>query len=106
MQNYNDFNQNVWSRHYNREYSFLKFPDENVVRYFQKQENLKNKIILDLGAGTCRNSFFLAQICKSVTAQDYVALALERAKKSNSAAKNISFVHSHANNLPYPGKLL
>lgn len=73
-------NRPAWEKHYQREKSRQRMPDENVVRYIHRYYNEIERphevTILDLGAGSGRNLSYVRTLFDRVIGMDYSLNAL------------------------------
>ncbi|MDA8928117.1 class I SAM-dependent methyltransferase [Gammaproteobacteria bacterium] len=84
---------NNWNSYYEAKRDFLKYPDENLIRFINKEianVNANDLHILDLGCGTGRNTVFLSDSGLHAFGVECSESAIEIAK-SLSADRCISY---------------
>jgi ubiquinone/menaquinone biosynthesis C-methylase UbiE len=83
-----------WNEYYDKKRAFLKFPDENLIRFINREladvDATKLKA-LDLGCGTGRNTRFLSDLGLQTFGVECSAFAIEIAR-SLSADCNINYL--------------
>lgn len=78
-------NRNTWQTHYKRDRSRLGFPDENVVRFFEKfkrNHSIDNLLVLDHGCGSGRHLAYLRESGYKAVGVDYSFEAATMNKKT------------------------
>lgn len=99
------FDNEYYSKFYEKKIPRIKFPDERVIAYFFRQfKQRKGLKCLDLGCGTGRHAIFLAREGCRVYAIDISKKAIALASnwaKNEGLENNISFQTGNAINLPY-----
>lgn len=97
--------KNKWDEYYNKKGYFLKYPDENLIRFiFTELKNNKNEKlkILDVGCGIGRNSIFMANEGFDVYGIDISKEALNIAKKKAKEKKlSINYIYSNFSDLSF-----
>lgn len=79
-------NQSIWNKHYTRERSRQRFPDENVVRLLRKNfANKRLSLALDLGFGSGRHLPLLQEHFAHVVACDFSHESLRLAQHAKVA---------------------
>lgn len=85
-------------------FSHYEDSENKIFKFIKKEFDLRNKIVLDLGAGTGRFSLLFSRLAKRVYAFDPSPEMLEilRYKIKEDSAKNIYLINKSAENLKLP----
>ena len=78
-----------WSATYDQDRNLTRDLDEIVTS--EALANLRGNSILELGCGTGKNTALLAQICEHVSAMDFSAGMIEKARQKLSF-DNVTFI--------------
>lgn len=85
----------------------LQWPDENVVRYLNKNfKTGENKTIVDFACGSGRNTIVMAKKGFNIYAIDYnlECLALTKEKIDNLSYTNIQYIQNERTDIPVPSE--
>lgn len=97
----------VWDKQYREKGYFIKYPDENLIRfmakYFYNTPDRKKVKILDIGSGVGRNTIYLAK-------EGYSAFGLEATDSGIEVSKkrlelegiNAGFKKGNSTKIPFP----
>lgn len=93
----------LWNE--NRKKYDLQWPDENVVRYLNKNfKNAEGKTLIDFGCGSGRNTFVMAQMGFKVYAIDYNedCLQLTKEKIDKLSSAQVVYTRNNRTDIPVP----